>query len=185
MPFVRFRSAALALALAACGDDPVPVAAGTPSGAESSARASVDPAQASDAERPLSGPCETTLDPAIPVAPGVIRQVDRGTCTLSHLGRADFLSDKTIQLMAGTQTTVATFTAANGDVLRATGAGTNALVGPGRGRFTATLTFVGGTGRFAGATGTATAEGETDLVARRASLTIEGWVRYDAAAKAP
>jgi len=175
--------ASLLPVLVACGDGPTPVAA--PERSVTAARAHIEVAEAADAERPLSGRCETTLDPAIPLGPGVIRQVDRGTCTLSHLGRADFLSDKTIQLMAGTQTTLATFTAANGDVLQATGAGTNTLSGPSRARFTATLTFVGGTGRFAGATGSATAEGETDLVARRASLTIEGWVRYDAAARMP
>ena len=183
---VRPHIPSLLLALAACGDGPTPVVVVAPERAvATTAGAQVESSQAADAERPFSGRCETTLDPAIPLGPGVIRQVDRGTCTLAHLGRADFLSDKTIQLMAGTQTTIATFTAANGDVLRATGAGTFRLVGPGRGRFTATLTFVGGTGRFAGATGSAAAEGETDLVARTASLNIEGWVRYDAAARAP
>ena len=130
--------------------------------------------------RPLAGDCETVLAPPQFVAPGVIRQVDTGTCQLAHLGYAAFYSDKLVQIASGTQTTQATFTAADGDVLRAVGAGTNAPSGPGRVRFTAFLTFVGGTGRFASATGNAQVEGESDLVGRRATLTLEGWVAYDA-----
>jgi hypothetical protein len=176
--------APLALVLTACAEGPTSLdAAPGPATGPSLARDATS-TDASDVARPMSGRCETTLDPAVPLAPGVIRQVDRGTCQLSHLGRSDLVSDKVIQLMTGTQTTAATFTAADGDVLRATGQGTNALTGPGRARFTATLTFVGGTGRFAGATGTVAVVGETDLVARRATLTLDGQIAYDAAASA-
>ena len=106
--------------------------------------------------------------------------MDTGTCQLGHLGSAVFYSDKLVQFASGTQTTQATFTAANGDVLRAVGTGTNQPSGPGRVRFTASLTFVGGTGRFASATGNVQARGESDVVGRRATLTLERSIAYDA-----
>jgi len=168
-----------ALALAACSSPdahPDPLSPST----LNLSKGDVGAGGQAQAERPLTGRCETVLAPTQVLAPGVIRQVDSGTCRLSHLGRAEFFSDKVIQVVAGTQTTQATFTAANGDVLRATGSGTNVPSGPGHVRFTATLTFVGGTGRFAHATGQAFVEGESDLVARTATLTLEGRLAYDA-----
>ena len=128
--------------------------------------------------RRIAGRCETVLAPPLPLSPGVVRQIDRGSCQLSHLGRADFYSDKTIQLAAGTQSTIATFTAPNGDLLEAAGSGANVLISPGRVRFTAMLTFTGGTGRFAGSSGQASVEGEADLVNGTSTLSLDGTVAY-------
>lgn len=130
--------------------------------------------------RRIQGPCETVLAPTIPISPGVVRQVDDGTCHLTHLGHVGFLSDKVLQLALGTQTNQVTFTMPNGDLLRAVGTGTNELSGPGKVRFVATIRFVGGSGRFAHATGSARSTGEADLIARRSTSTIEGYVIYDA-----
>ncbi len=130
--------------------------------------------------RRFQGPCETVLAPTIPISPGVVRQVDDGTCHLSHFGEVGFLSDKVLQLALGTQTNEVTFTMPNGDLLRAVGTGTNELSGPGKIRFVATIRFVGGSGRFARATGSARSTGEADLIARRSTSTIEGYVIYDA-----
>lgn len=159
------------LALAACNGDGATAASATPPTLARSVAAPV---------RPLAGECETVLAPTEFVRPGVVRQVDTGVCRLSHLGRTTFYSDKLIDLVAGTQTTRATFTAANGDVLRATGSGTNAITGPGRAVYTATLVLAGGSGRFAAATGEARVNGKADLVARTSALTLEGELAYAA-----
>ncbi|MDQ3697945.1 MAG: hypothetical protein M3373_07970 [Gemmatimonadota bacterium] len=157
--------------LAACGGDAPTV---TAPDASTLARADHE-----SQPRPLTGRCETVLAPPEVVAPGVIRQVDTGACRFTHLGRTQFYSDKLIDVVAGTQTTQATFTASNGDALHAVGSGTNVPSVPGRVSFTATLTAVGGTGRFAGATGEAHVEGEANLVNRTSALTIDGWIAYD------
>ena len=130
--------------------------------------------------RPIAARCEASFGPAELLAPGVLRQVDTGTCQMSHLGRVEFHSDKVIRLAAGTQTTSATFTAANGDVLRATGTGTNTLARPVLVRFTMNMTFVGGTGRFANASGNALVEGEASLANGTSWLRLDGAVAFDA-----
>jgi hypothetical protein len=129
---------------------------------------------------PLSGTCETQL---IPPAPPTFLHVDIGTCRITHLGLTQFHSAKEIDFAAGTQrTTEATFTAANGDVLRATGEGTSRMTSPGRIGFTATLVLAGGTGRFANASGEAHVVGEADLASSTAALRIVGgWIQYQAA----
>lgn len=134
----------------------------------------------SDPARPLTGRCETTFDPPTFPPPPSFTQTDTGTCRLAHLGRAAFHSVKDINFATGTQTTTeATFTAANGDVLRAVGSGTSAPAGPGQIGFSATLTFTGGTGRFAEATGEAHVEGVAQLSTSTATMEIVGgWIRY-------
>lgn len=131
--------------------------------------------------RPLDGGCETTFNPPPLPLPPVHRQVDTGTCQLSHLGRVSLYGEQDINFAAGTQSGVRTFTAANGDVLYAVNAGTSAPGGPGLVNFSTTLTFTGGTGRFEHATGQAHATGTANLIARRTVLTItDGWIAYDA-----
>ena len=66
----------------------------------------------------------------------------------------------------------------NGDILRVMTAGTNTPNGPGV-RFSATMTFVGGTGRFANATGQAQVEGAASFITNTASFTVDGWIAYD------
>lgn len=129
---------------------------------------------------PVTGRCETTFDPQPFPPPPVFTQTDTGTCVMAHLGRAAFHSVKEINLWAGTQTTTeASFTAANGDVLRAVGSGTSAPAGPGQIGFSATLTFTGGTGRFATAAGEAHVEGVASPATSTASLVIVGgWITY-------
>lgn len=139
---------------------------------------------APSAARPLEGRCETSFAPPPFPLPPVLRQVDTGTCQLSHLGRTTIYSIQDISLATGTQVSVElTFTAANGDVLRATNVGTSAPSGQGV-RFQGTTTFVGGTGRFASAAGEARIEGRANFVTSTAEFTIvEGWIAYDAAAR--
>jgi hypothetical protein len=132
---------------------------------------------------PFTGRCETTFNPPTLPPPRVHIQTDTGTCRLTHLGAATFRSVKEINFMTGTQTTTeATFTAADGDTLRAVGSGTSAPAGPGRIAFSATLTFTGGTGRFLDATGHAQVEGVAHLASTSASLEVtSGSISYRAA----
>lgn len=134
----------------------------------------------------LSGACETTFDPPTFLRPpAVFSQTDVGTCQLSHLGKSTFYSLKEIDFAAGTQkTTDATFTAANGDILRATGEGVSSPAGPGKINFNATLTFESGTGRFTNASGYVKIEGQADINLRQASLILtEGRIEYHASDK--
>jgi hypothetical protein len=130
--------------------------------------------------RPISGVCTTTFVPPAFPPPLTFQQVDVGTCQLSHLGRAAIYSVQEINIVAGTQTSVIyTYTAANGDVLRAVNVGANTPNGAGV-SFSATTTFVGGTGRFAHATGEAHIEGSASFITNTATYTLDGWIAYDA-----
>jgi acyl-coenzyme A thioesterase PaaI-like protein len=133
--------------------------------------------QASPA-RPIRGTCELAIQPAEPVSPGVIRQRDVGTCQISHLGRSTMVSDKIINLGAGTQSADVALTAANGDMLHASGSGTNTMVAPGKFAFRVELTITGGTGRFSDASGMIVSEGVAELATTRAQVTMAGIIRY-------
>ncbi len=134
--------------------------------------------QFSASARPLSARCQLAIQPPQPISPGVLRQLDTGECIVSHLGKSTLVSDKVINFAAGTQVIDVTFAAANGDVLKGSGTGTNTLVAPGRVAFTANLTFTGGTGRFANASGAAKIEGEADIVNARSQMTMTGSLTY-------
>ena len=158
---------ALAMLLAGCSADSLT----EPVQLSSNLRAAAPPV-------PFNADCELVIQPPTPVGPGLIHQIDTGICQATHLGRAELTSDKIINIVAGTQTLDATFVAANGDVLRGTGTGTNTPVAPGRVAFKATLTFTGGTGRFAAATGQATIAGEADLAAGRSRMSATGSIEF-------
>lgn len=78
-----------------------------------------------------------------------------GTGTASHLGRYTMVSEFTLTPATLSAAGRVTFTAANGDVLTATFTGRSVVTG-GTVAIVESLTITGGTGRFAGATGTAT-----------------------------
>jgi hypothetical protein len=134
---------------------------------------------------PVSGTCNTTF--GLPLSPPpVIRQVDTGTCQLAHLGRTAIYLLQDIDLVNGTKTSVElTFTAANGDVLRASNVGTHVQTGPASSSFSSTTTLTGGTGRFANATGQWRLEGTVDLITSTATFSVvDGWITYDASDRA-
>jgi hypothetical protein len=168
-------AALLPLVLAACTDSaptsPDPTAMRAPSDAST--------ARGATTVRPISGSCDLTFAP-LPSSPPIIRQTDVGTCELSHLGRTRFEGVLELNLAAGTQRGERTLTAANGDVLRMVSVGTSTPSGPGLVHFVATLTFVGGTGRFADATGEARSEGTAAVATSTTHLTLDGWIAYDA-----
>ena len=167
----------LALALAGCaGDSPTTT---PPPDVPALARGALTPGS-----YPLTGRCVTSFDPPPFPLPAVHRQVDTGTCQLAHLGRAALHLVQDIYFATGTQVSIEfTFTAANGDVLRATNVGTSAPSGTGV-RFQGTTTFVGGTGRFADATSEARLEGTANFLTNTAEFTIvDGRIAYDASAR--
>jgi hypothetical protein len=173
MRILAAPSLLLTLAAAGCAHE---VSTAAPVDAPTLARVA-----AGSASRPLTGQCETSFTPPPVPLPPVLRQVDTGTCQLSHLGRATIRSVQDIQFATGTQVSVElTYTAANGDVLRATNVGTSAPSGPGV-RFQGTTIFVGGTGRFVNATGEARIAGTANFLTNTATFAIvDGWIAYGA-----
>jgi len=100
-----------------------------------------------------------------------------GTCQLTHLGRST--THAVQQLLATGLRNCAEFTAANGDVLRHVTTGT-VVPGPQPGTvaFTGSLIFDGGTGRFAGASGSAAFDGTASLITNTGHLAMEGRLGY-------
>lgn len=170
-PSATLLAAALAATLAACGMPPS--APDLPS---------LERAAAASARRPLVGSCELSFSPAPPSQPapppGVIRQIDVGTCQLSHLGRTAYAGVLEIDFANGTQRGTRTLTAANGDQLFLTAVGTSAPSGPGMRSIAATLTITGGTGRFANARGELHATGTANLITSTTVSEFEGWIAY-------
>jgi hypothetical protein len=128
--------------------------------------------------RPFTGSCTLTFTPPPLPLPPLLHQVDVGTCQLSHLGLTDFYGEQDINFAAGTQSGWRTLTAANGDELHVTHVGTSAPAGPGLVSFVAQMTITGGTGRFAGATGTARAIGLANIATRTTTATFDGTISY-------
>lgn len=134
--------------------------------------------QTSSASRPFKGSCTTTFSPPPFPLPPTLHQIDIGNCNLTHLGASVFYGELDINFAAGTQSGWRRLTSANGDVVYVTTTGTSRMSAPGQVAFTAQLTIVGGTGRFAEATGSAVGTGVANIATRSTSLTIDGSIRY-------
>lgn len=169
MASVAFLAAASAACRESLPSSPTPAAPASARSAD---------LQRSDALRPFKGSCATTFNPAPFPLPPIHRQTDVGTCQLTLLGRTAFYGVQDINFAAGTQSGTRTLTAANGDALYIAHVGTSAPAAPGQVAFTAQLTITGGTGRFAGATGSAQATGLATLATTSASITIDGAISY-------
>ena len=108
------------------------------------------PAPVAGVERPWKGTCSFDDQQ---LSATVVRMT--GRCTLSHMGRTTYVSLRTLVAGSTTEfTSATTYTAANGDLVRTTGRGNAVNTGSG-GEIGAIETVVGGTGRFARASGTA------------------------------
>lgn len=109
-----------------------------------------------------------------------------GTVNLSHLGRFAVDAPHRVNLATAPLTATGTFefTAANGDKLTAdfTGQGTPTET-PGVFSIVETATITGGTGRFAGATGSFTVERMVDFATPLTSGSIEGTISAPGAGK--
>jgi hypothetical protein len=144
VPFRRACSLAAALALAACSPD---------SSRSTLAPTSPSLSAASVALR-FHGTLETATKSVVPIGPGVILAHSEGTGTASHLGRYEMFTDLTLNVALGTGTEEMAMKAANGDLVYAT------VTSQGIRRadgvtidVVENATIIGGTGRFAGATG--------------------------------
>jgi hypothetical protein len=133
-------------------------------------------AAATAVQRPFQGRCDVEA-----TFTGPTTVVWRGTCQLAHLGRTTVVSHETISFETFSTATTSTYTAANGDLLYTTG---TAAVTPGpEGSFAAAgpTIVVGGTGRFAHASGEAAfadAGHPTGPTTAVASYTLDGWLAY-------
>ena len=154
-------------------------------------------------ERPIKADCTTTItfiDPGSAGQCGVFQQVPSafiaigGRCQAAHLGRAEidtvqqlvFQLDATGQpVIIGGQPVViqlrncTTMTAANGDELDHTTIGdVMPGGGPAQVAFSGTMAFVGGTGRFSGASGSAEFSGTASLATNTGAFSFQGTVVY-------
>ena len=112
----------------------------------------------------------TPLDP--PFASVLIE----GTGNATHLGRysIEFIATVNQATRQGVGPGLLVFTAANGDTLTAEGMGQATLLAPGVLSITETATITGGTGRFAGATGSFVIERTFFVAAGLTSGSFEG-----------
>jgi hypothetical protein len=119
-----------------------------------------------------------------PVAPPVFAVLVDGTGNAAHLGQftvsVPHLVDRSTRIAAGTYE----FTAANGDTLTADFTGVSAPSDvPGVLYIVETATITGGTGRFAGATGSFTVERLYDTAAGTTTGSFSGTVSSGGASK--
>ncbi|HSU19087.1 MAG TPA: hypothetical protein VLI45_05020 [Acidobacteriaceae bacterium] len=100
-----------------------------------------------------------------------------GTGVSTQLGRFSFTLETTVDLVVGTETGTAEFTAANGDVIHTTYVGFGAFTNdPDVVGILETFTISGGTGRFAGAQGTFTMQRTGNVVTFRTVGLFEGTI---------
>lgn len=131
---------------------------------------------AAAAERPFKGTLSAveTSHLVFPIA-----SVDReGTGTATHLGKYTEHATLQVNVLTGSSTGAATFTAANGDTLTASITGQSTRTSPGVLSIVEVYTITGGTGRFAGATGTITLESTLNLTTEDSSGTFNGVIDY-------
>jgi hypothetical protein len=166
-------AAMIALTVGACADTtPMSLTGSLPIASTANSRGAV-------VEVRMSGRCETVFAPPPFPLPPAIHQVDLGTCQLAHLGRSAFFAEQDISFATGSAVSSdVRFTAANGDVLRATSAGVFVPNGSGV-RISGVITFAGGTGRFVNASGDARIEGQVDFITNTTTFSlVEGRLAY-------
>ena len=109
-------------------------------------------------EVPFKGTLEGRLTVSIPLQPPLLSNLNEATGTATHLGRFTLEIPHIVNTMTRIAIGTYEFKAANGDTLVATFTGQATVVSPGVLSVLDTATISGGTGRFAGAIGSFTAE---------------------------
>jgi hypothetical protein len=108
-----------------------------------------------------------------------IASVDReGTGTATYLGKYTEHVTLQVNVLTGSSSGAATFTAANGDTLTASITGQSTPTSPGVLSIVEVYTSTGGTGRFAGATGTFTLESTLNLATGVSSGMFSGAIDH-------
>jgi hypothetical protein len=131
-------------------------------------------------DRPFRGQWQGSTVSATPVEEGVVLVVSAGTGRATHLGRFEMISPHLTFLQTFELAGEHNYTAANGDQLFADFSGQLTPNPDGSLEGTLESTIIGGTGRFAGATGSY----QFHLIARPAEFgfdstaTIRGTIRY-------
>ena len=165
IPAITFILAALLLA--GCVGDRVTGA----SDDRAAARSTVNSVQV---DRPFAGDCVLTSRGLIFTSPTTATQIVDGTCNLTHLGRNTVLITENVDFTVLSYSSIAIFTAANGDELHTTLNGF-ATPSPTGLNLAGTMLVTGGTGRFTNASGSAVHSG---LVASTATYHLEGRLVY-------
>jgi hypothetical protein len=120
-----------------------------------------------------------SADPVVIGGTFFLREVVTGPCWVSHLGRVTLYLRQLVNPATGVAVSEeVTFTAANGDVLRATSVTRGTTTDGNTFSLTGTFVFTGGTGRFANASGTANFVGSANFATGVASLTMRGRIAY-------
>jgi hypothetical protein len=165
-----------ALALVACGTD-APRDPLAPSAPSLKADRGAPATAARGAAVPFRGRLEASEETDFASMPGFALVDLRGTGTATHLGKYTLEGDFTVNTSTLAGAGTLTFTAANGDVLTATVVA-QATPTPGFTGATVveTATITGGTGRFAGATGSFTITRALSFITGVSSGSFEGTI---------
>ena len=136
-----------------------------------------------DVLRPFGGRCDTdiTISPRVEGdAPNVLRLHIEYACQLTDLGRTTAIAEQIVTI-TGPATAIASnstiYTAANGDQLFVTWTGTGTSSGPDN-AFSGPETITGGTGRFAGASGSTWVSGTASFATMTGQFTSVGTISY-------
>ena len=112
--------------------------------------------------RPAGGQCVTQIQ-VLPADFPVLLLHITGDCTLKHLGRSTLDMTQSVDLITGSIINNTTYTAANGDVLRAPFTGVATFNPDGSASFTGSEVYEGGTGRFSNASGSSALSGTATI----------------------
>jgi hypothetical protein len=96
----------------------------------------------------------------------------------THVGNSSEESLITANVLAGTTAGTVTLTAANGDKILLATSGTSSSLGGGLNAISGTQTVTGGTGRFAGASGSFAVSGTVNSGTEAISYTLDGSISY-------
>ena len=134
-------------------------------------------------EVPFNGTLEGRLTVSIPLEPPLVSNLNEATGTATQLGRFTLEIPHIVNTMTRIATGTYEFTAANGDTLVATFTGQATVVSPGVLSVLDTATIREGTGRFAGAIGSFTAERVFVMATGNITGSFEGTISSPGASK--